>query len=68
MDEILGKNYEHKLPINDMMNLITNHMDAILKWCQSYKIQNRDFGIFSDETVFGELEKVKRIKLERCNI
>ena len=30
-------NYEHKLPINDMMSLIADHINSRLKWCQSYK-------------------------------
>ena len=54
------KNYEHKLPINDMMNLTNDHMDARLKWCQSYKNQNWDLVIFSDETVFSDFRKSKK--------
>ena len=53
-------NYEHKLPINDMMNLTADHMDARLKWCQSYKNQNWDLVIFCDETVFSDFRKSKK--------
>ena len=53
-------NYEHKLPINDKMNLMADHMDARLKWCQSYKNQNWDLVIFSDKTVFNNFRKSKK--------
>ena len=52
--------YKHKLPINDMMNLTAEHMDARLKWCQSYKNQDLDLVIFRDETVFSDFRKAKR--------
>ena len=53
-------NYDHKLLIIDMMNLTADHMDERLKWCQSFKNQNWDLVIFSDETVFSDFKKVKR--------
>ena len=54
-------NYEHKLPINDMMNLTADHMDFRLKWCQSYKKnQNWDLVNFIDETVFSDFRKSKK--------
>ena len=43
-----------------MMNLTADHMDARLKWCQSYKNQNWDLVIFSDETVFSDFRKSKK--------
>ena len=43
-----------------MMNLTADHMDARLKWCQSYKNQNWDFVIFSDETLFSDFRKSKK--------
>ena len=42
-----------------MMNLTADHMDARLKWCQSYKNQNWDLVIFSDQTVFSDFRKGK---------
>ena len=42
------------------MNLMAGHMDTRMKWCQFYKNQNWDLVIFSDETVFSNLEKIKR--------
>ena len=62
----LRKNYEHKLPINDMMNLTADHMDARLKWCQSYKNKNWDLVIFSDETVFSDFRKSKRSEYRKA--
>ena len=43
-----------------MMNLTADHMDARLKWCQSYKNQNLNLVIFSDETVFSYFRKSKK--------
>ena len=54
------KNYEHKLSINDMMNLMADHMDARLKYCQSYKNQKWNLVIFSNETVFNDFRKNKK--------
>ena len=42
------------------MNLTADHMDARLKWCQSYKNQNWVLFIFSDETVFSDFKKSKK--------
>ena len=43
-----------------MMNFTADHMDARLKWCQSYKNQNWNQVIFSDETVFSDFSKSKK--------
>ena len=43
-----------------MMNLTVDHMDARLKWCQSYKNQNWSLIIFSDEIVFSNYRKNKK--------
>ena len=43
-----------------MMNLTADHMDARLKWCQSYKNKNWDLVIFSDKTVFSDFRKSKK--------
>ena len=45
-----------------MMNFTVDHMDARLKWCQSYKNKNWDLVIFSDETVFSDFRKSKKKK------
>ena len=60
----LKKNYEHKLPIKDIMNLMDNRIDARMKWCQSYKNQNWDLVIFGNENVFSYFRKVKRNSTE----
>ena len=54
------KNNEHKPLIKYMINLTADHMDARLKWCQSYKNQNWDLAIFNDETVFSDFRKSKK--------
>ena len=56
----MNKNYEHELPIYDMMKLKADHMDARFKWCQSYKNQNLDFDIFRKETGFSDFRKSKK--------
>ena len=61
-------NHEHKLPINDMMSLTDDHMDARLKWCQSYKNQNWDLVIFSDETVFSDFRKSKKKWIQKGTV
>ena len=43
-----------------MTNLTADHIDARLKWCQSYKNKILDLVIFSDETDRVTLEKIKR--------
>ena len=64
----LRKNYEHKLTTNNMMNLTADHMEDKLKWCQSCKNQNWDYAIFSDETVFSDFRKSKKIGTERYSL
>ena len=61
-------NYEHKLTINDMMNLTADHMNARFKWCQSYKNQNWDLVIFSDETVFSDFRKRKKKWVQKSTV
>ena len=41
------------------MNLTVDHMDARLKWYQSYKNQKWDLIIFNDETVFSDFRTSK---------
>ena len=53
-------NYEHKLPINDMMNLTADHMNARLKLRQSYKNQNWIWSFLVLKLYLVILEKVKR--------
>ena len=59
-------NNEHKLPVNDIMNLTTDHMDARLNRCESYKNQNWDLAIISNETVFNDFRKSKKKWVQKC--
>ena len=49
-----------------MMNFTANNMDARLKWCQSYKDQNWDFIIFSDETIYSDFRKSKKNEYKKA--
>ena len=50
------------------MNLTVDHMDARLKWCQSYKNQNWDLAIYSDETVFSDYRKSKKKWVQKYTV
>ena len=42
------------------MNLTVDNMNARLKWCKSYRIQNWDLVILGDKTVFSDLSKCEK--------
>ena len=51
-----------------MMNLTDDHMDVRLKQCQSYKNQNWDLVIFSDENVFSDFRKSKKKLVQKGTV